>query len=68
MKSMRLQIGLLDLKNTKQMRFCLCLIFYAFLKVLRFSKVFEISFNSSVAHAKIVKCALFYLNTVGCIQ
>ena len=39
---MWLQTGLSDLKNTKQLKFCLWWIFYAFLKRLHFSKFFEI--------------------------
>ena len=37
-----LQTGLSDLKNTKQLKFCVWWIFYAFLKYLHFSKFFEI--------------------------
>ena len=42
---MWLQTGLFDLKNTKQLKFCLFAygrFFYAFLKVLHFSNFFEI--------------------------
>ena len=45
--------------------------FYAFLKVLHFSKFFEMfrDFrNASAAHAKVVKCTLFHLNTIGRTQ
>ena len=53
-----------NLKNTKQLKFCIWSILYAFSKILHFSS-FPNFRNSSVAHAKIVKGTLFYLNTVG---
>ena len=37
-----LQTGLSDWKNTKQLKFCLWWIFYAFFKMLHFSKLFVI--------------------------
>ena len=41
-KCMWLQSGLLDLKNTEQLKFSLMVYFYAFLKVLHFSFFFGI--------------------------
>ena len=35
---------------------------------IAFFKIVRDFLNSSVAHAKIVKCTLFYLNTVGQTQ
>ena len=46
-----LQTGLSDSKNTKQLKFCLWKIFYAFLKMLHFSKKFR-----DFLTGKIVKC------------
>ena len=60
-----LQTGLSALKNTKQLKFCLWWIFYAFLKCCIFRDFF---LNSPVFPGKIVKCILFYLNTVGQTQ
>ena len=37
-----LQTSLSDLENTKQLKFCLWWIFYAFLKFCFFAKIFEI--------------------------
>ena len=58
---MRLQTGLLDLKNTKQLTFCLWYTLYT----LHFFLFFPDFRNTSVAHAKIVKCTYFYLNIEG---
>ena len=51
-----LQTGLSDLKKHPNIESLLMVDFYAFLKMLHFSKFFEIFFNSPVAPGKIVKC------------
>ena len=51
-----LQTGLPDLKNTKQLNFCLLLFFQAFFKCYDFFKIVRDFLNSSVFPGKIVKC------------
>ena len=65
LKSRWLQIGLADLKNIKQIDILHRIHFLQFFKNIAFSKLFENFWNSPVAHAKMVKQTLFYLNTAG---
>ena len=65
---MWLQIGLSDLKNTKTIEILLVVDFLRVFKNVAFFKIFWDFLNSPVAPGIIVKCTLFYLNTVGQTQ
>ena len=49
-----LQTGLSDLKNTKQLKFCSWVIFYAFFLNIAYFIFFSVFWNSPVAPGKIV--------------